>query len=279
MKKVNFDDVTVRRNSDNEIVRFNVKGRHLLTDRMFGYPTSDIVVYTYKDIFIIEDHYHRIIKVHDLKENEILFSHFLFDLKTNTLTDLLLLDKSEAKNPNHIDPFVKLFNNEIKGKEVSIILYLGLSEVIGKKIITANDTPIVEIKDNKLKRINFEKAKSIPENFLYLDEDLEEANLPNALEISDYSFHDNYHMKMLNAPRARKIGRRVLWRNTDMKMAYIPLVNDIGPKFLWLNPKKESVDVKSNLDEDWIKMQEQVKQKKSPKQIPVENIKDSQKTR
>ena len=268
MKKVNFDetvsfnDVTI--NSDNEIVRFNVKGRHLITDRMFSYPMSDIVVYTSNDIFIIEDIYHRIIKIHDLKKDEILFSHFLFDLKTNTLTDLLLLDKSEAKNPNHIDPFVKLFNNEIKGKEVSIISYLGLG-VTGKKIIAANDTPIVEVKDNKLKRINFEKAKSIPANFLYLDEDLEDANLPNVLKISDYSFYDNYHMKMLNAPRTRKIGRKVLWRNTDMKMAYIPLVNDIGSEFLYLNPNKEAVNVKSNLDDDWIKMQNKnVSQSKIP---------------
>ncbi|MBD5404981.1 hypothetical protein HDR59_00340 [bacterium] len=264
MKKVNFDDFKETRNLYKETTKFHLKDGIITTDRMFGYPNSGTIVYTNKDTFIYSDSYNEIIKIHKLKKNEILFSHFLFDLKTNTLTDLLLLDKSEAKNPNHIDPFVKLFNKEIKGKEVSIISYLGLG-VTGKKIIAANDTPIVEVKDNKLKRINFEKAKSIPTNFLYLDEDLEEANLPNVLKISDYSFYGNYHMKMLNAPRARKIGRKVLWRNTDMKMAYIPLVNDIGPEFLRLNTNKEAVDVISNLDDDWIKMQNKnVSQSKIP---------------
>lgn len=264
MKIVNFNDFKEKRNLYKETTKFHLKDGIITTDRMFGYPNSETIVYTNKDTFIYSDSYNEIIKIHKLKENEILFSHFLFDFKTKTLTDLLLLDG----NQNPIDPFVKLFNKEIKGKEVSIISYHGL-DVIGKKIIAANDTPIVEVKDNKLKRINFEKAKSIPANFLRLDEDLEDANLPNVSKISDYSFRNNVHMKILNAPRAREIGREVLWRNIDMKMAYIPLVNDIGSEFLYLKPNKEAVDVISNLDDDWIKMQEQVKQEKSLKQIPV----------
>lgn len=251
MKTVNFNDVTEKRNWDNETTKFHFNNDVIVTDRMFGYPMSDIIVYTNENTFIYSDGCNGVMKIHKLEANEVLFSHFLFNLETRTLTDLLLL---EHKNPEQTDPFVKLFNDEIKHKRVSIISYLGMG-VSGKKIIAANEIPIVETNFNKLKRINFGKAKIIPENFLRLDRDLEDANLPNVSKISDYSFRGNVHMKILNAPNVKEIGDEVLWLNADMKMCYIPLVNDIGSEFLNFHHNRGAIDVVANL-ENCIKIQD-----------------------
>ncbi len=251
METVNFNDFTEKTNDDNKTTKFHFNNDVIVTDRMFCYPMSDIIVYTNENTFIYSDGCNGVMKIHKLESNEVLFSHFLFNLETRTLTDLLLL---ERKNPEQADPFVKLFNDEIKHKRVSIISYLGIG-VSGKKIIAANEIPIVETNFNKLKRINFGKAKIIPANFLRLDRDLEDASLPNVSKISDYSFRDNVHMKVLNAPNVKDIGDEVLWRNTDMKMCYVPLVTDIGSEFLSLHPDRGSIDVVASL-ENCIKIQD-----------------------
>ncbi|MDE6224220.1 MAG: leucine-rich repeat protein, partial [Alphaproteobacteria bacterium] len=155
------------------------------------------------------------------------------------LTDLFTLrihpDETFFKTEETgIDPFVKLFNNEIKNKDVNVISFEN-----GKKIISANGTPIVETNSNELRRINFEKAKDIPESFLFYDEDLEEANLPNASRILDNTFFNNKNMKVLNIPKAQYIGNNILYNNKVMEEIYLPSATYIGSDFLSQNENKK----------------------------------------
>ncbi|MGN0929148.1 MAG: hypothetical protein ACI4N3_00725 [Alphaproteobacteria bacterium] len=241
MEIFKLSDTIIKPNYKNDTTRIYFKDIRdtIFTDKeYFNTYTS---IFTNSNTFVIQDN--DLVALHELQSNEIIFSHFLFNLEKNTLTDLLSLRLSTLKNEvitekNHSDSFVKVFNNEIKNKTVSIISYLGL-DVTGKKIIAADGSPIVEVKDNKLIRINFTKAKEIPTSFLYLDKDLEEANFPNALKISDTAFFNNKNMKILNVPKAKYIGNFVLYNNKIMEKIYLPSATYIGSEFLSKNENKK----------------------------------------
>ena len=235
METVKLQDVKFEKNYNNNTITISFNNESVITNK--EYHNKTLSVFTNKNTFVIQNGDK--IKLQKLNYYEMIFSHFIFNSRAKRLTDLFTLrihpDETFFKTEEtDIDPFVKLFNNEIKNKDVNVISFEN-----GKKIISANGTPIVETNSNELKRINFEKAKDIPESFLFYDEDLEEANLPNVSRVLDNTFFNNKNMKVLNIPKAQYIGNNILYNNKVMEEIYLPSATYIGSDFLLQNENKK----------------------------------------
>lgn len=238
MEIAKLSETVLSKNYGNDTIKISFKnGDTIITNKKYN-NTKQISILTNKNTCVIKDSFKDLIALHELQHNEILFSHFLFNSETKTLTDLFSLRLSHFDDvtieESHRDPFVKLFNNEIKNKDVKVISFEN-----GKNIISVNGTPIIETNFNELKRINFEKAKELPTSFLYYDKDLEEANFPNVLKVSDKAFFTNEKMKFLNIPKAKYIGDFVLYKNKVMEEIYLPSATFIGSNFLLQDAEKK----------------------------------------
>lgn len=208
---------------NNQIVRYNIEVNNVHVDN--GY---------YVDNNTIQ---------HIIKDYEVQMDHFVLNTRTGEVRDIVKNNAEEG--------FVKIFNNEIAGKKITLkrngketIIFANNEEIARTEsgnltALTLNNCTHLShsflVHNKTLKTFTAQKLKQIGVNCLPYNEALAELNVPELKNIGDYFLSMNNAIAELNLPELESIGDEFLAENKKLKTFIAPKLKTIGNSALFCN--------------------------------------------
>ena len=164
-----------------------------------------------------------------------------YDTSRYIILDYFVLDMQEKK--------IFAYDSEIEDSFLYGLDDIQSIEVINNKsdntkdIIINKDIIITINKCNQIIKYKNPHLKHIDENFLVLNETIEEIDIPNVLAIDNNFLWRNKSLKNINLPNVKRIGRNFLEANEILEKVEIPNCILIGNDFLKSNKGIKEIDL------------------------------------
>ena len=162
------------------------------------------------------------------KDKEILFEHFILNLKEKNVRDLFPSPSS----------FPITLQDEIQNKPLQVV-----KNAWGERIVTAAGQPILTLKGSYLVGLNLPTTKRIDSQFLSFNRELRHFSAPMLEDIADSFLECNERLNVLVAPRLKSVGNYCMMHNNNLRELSLPALEITGRSFLRFNRVLSRLDL------------------------------------
>lgn len=183
----------------------------------FNYEVNNIY---FGDTFFVKDGV-----IYNIDKNsELIMDHFIFDMKSKQICSAY-----HGINLATQDSFPEVFSEEIKNKKLQIVKN-------GKNsVLMADNTPIVELKDGTIVKLNLNNTKTIPSDFLTHNNTLTDFTAKNLYLIENDFLNHNSVLSNFVALYLHSVGKNFLAENRNMRNITLPSLALAGNNFMHNN--------------------------------------------
>ena len=162
------------------------------------------------------------------KDKQILFEHFILNLKNKTVRSLLPCQ----------DDFVNVLQDEIRDKPLQVT-----KNSKGERIVTAGGVPVLALQSSRLIGLNLPTTKVIGHQFLNFNTELCYFSAPALTETGDSFLECNLRLEILSAPCLKKVGKFFVMDNNSLRELSLPSLKEAGDNFMRFNCSLMTADL------------------------------------